>query len=110
MEHQSQKLCLYHLVKLLYNNGNYISHFPVHSSLMNMQKALRYLSSLHLPFICSKIRLVNDLLESIHFIASVEAMYLGVRAGIHPSIIDDIISNAAGSSRLLECFYCLCYI
>ncbi|KAK8455261.1 hypothetical protein SEVIR_4G115300v4 [Setaria viridis] len=48
----------------------------------------------------SKIRLVNDLLESIHFIASVEAMYLGVRAGIHPSIIYDIISNAAGSSRI----------
>ncbi|CAN6164350.1 unnamed protein product, partial [Urochloa humidicola] len=48
----------------------------------------------------SKIRLVNDLLESIHLIASVEAMYLGVRAGIHPSIIYDIISNAAGSSRI----------
>jgi len=27
-------------------------------------------------------------------------MYLGVRAGIHPSIIYDIISNAAGSSRI----------
>uniref|UniRef100_A0A0D9WP15 Uncharacterized protein n=1 Tax=Leersia perrieri TaxID=77586 RepID=A0A0D9WP15_9ORYZ len=48
----------------------------------------------------SKIRLVNDLLESIHFIASIEAMFLGVRAGIHPSIIYDIISNAAGSSRI----------
>jgi 3-hydroxyisobutyrate dehydrogenase-like beta-hydroxyacid dehydrogenase len=44
--------------------------------------------------------LVNDLLESIHFVASIEAMFLGVRAGIHPSIIYDIISNAAGSSRL----------
>uniref|UniRef100_A0A0E0LA58 Ketose-bisphosphate aldolase class-II family protein n=1 Tax=Oryza punctata TaxID=4537 RepID=A0A0E0LA58_ORYPU len=48
----------------------------------------------------SKIKLVNDLLESIHFIASIEAMFLGVRAGIHPSIIYDIISNAAGSSRI----------
>ncbi|KAL6839619.1 hypothetical protein ACP4OV_030558 [Aristida adscensionis] len=48
----------------------------------------------------SKIRLVNNLLEGIHFFASIEAMYLGVRAGIHPSIIYDIISNAAGSSRI----------
>ncbi|PNT76101.1 hypothetical protein BRADI_1g44060v3 [Brachypodium distachyon] len=48
----------------------------------------------------SKIKLVNDLLESIHFVASTEAMFLGVRAGIHPSIIYDIISNAAGSSRI----------
>jgi 3-hydroxyisobutyrate dehydrogenase-like beta-hydroxyacid dehydrogenase len=43
---------------------------------------------------------VNGLLEGIHFVASIEAMYLGVQAGIHPSIIFDIISNAAGSSRL----------
>ncbi|XP_066375772.1 uncharacterized protein [Miscanthus floridulus] len=48
----------------------------------------------------SKLRVVNDLLEGIHFVASMEAMYLGVRAGIHPSIIYDIISNAAGSSRI----------
>uniref|UniRef100_A0A453RAT8 3-hydroxyisobutyrate dehydrogenase-like NAD-binding domain-containing protein n=1 Tax=Aegilops tauschii subsp. strangulata TaxID=200361 RepID=A0A453RAT8_AEGTS len=27
-------------------------------------------------------------------------MFIGVRAGIHPSIIYDIISNAAGSSRI----------
>ncbi|AQK83661.1 ketose-bisphosphate aldolase class-II family protein [Zea mays] len=47
-----------------------------------------------------KIRMVNDLLEGIHFVASIEAMYLGVRAGIHPTIIYDIISNAAGSSRI----------
>ncbi|KAH7679774.1 Fructose-bisphosphate aldolase protein [Dioscorea alata] len=46
----------------------------------------------------SKIRMVNELLEGIHLVASVEAMYLGVRAGIHPSILYDIISNAAGSS------------
>ncbi|XP_020090236.1 uncharacterized protein LOC109711535 isoform X2 [Ananas comosus] len=48
----------------------------------------------------SKIKLVNDLLEGIHLVASVEAMFLGVRAGIHPLILYDIISNAAGSSRI----------
>jgi len=56
-------------------------------------------------YVCSKLRVVNDLLEGIHFVASMEAMYLGVRAGIHPSIIYDIISNAAGSSRLWEFLY-----
>ncbi|XP_072952749.1 uncharacterized protein [Typha angustifolia] len=48
----------------------------------------------------SKFKLVNDLLEGIHLVSSVEAMFLGVRAGIHPSILYDIISNAAGSSRI----------
>lgn len=47
----------------------------------------------------SKIKLVNDLLECIHLVASVEATFLGARAGLHPSILYDIISNAAGSSR-----------
>jgi 3-hydroxyisobutyrate dehydrogenase-like beta-hydroxyacid dehydrogenase len=42
--------------------------------------------------------MVNELLEGIHHIASVEAISLGVKAGIHPWIIYDIISNAAGNS------------
>ncbi|KAJ6793144.1 Uncharacterized protein M6B38_111235 [Iris pallida] len=52
----------------------------------------------------SKIKMVNDLLEGIHMVASVEAMFLGVRAGIHPTILYDIISNAAGSSRIFVDF------
>ncbi|XP_065018093.1 uncharacterized protein LOC135644453 [Musa acuminata AAA Group] len=46
----------------------------------------------------SKIWAVNSLLEGIHLVASVEAIYLGVRAGLHPMVLYDIISNAAGSS------------
>lgn len=49
-------------------------------------------------FFCSKIWAVNSLLEGIHLVASVEAIYLGVRAGLHPMVLYDIISNAAGSS------------
>ncbi|KAK1302075.1 hypothetical protein QJS10_CPB12g01567 [Acorus calamus] len=48
----------------------------------------------------SKIRMVNKLLEGIHLVVALEAMFLGARAGIHPSIIYDIISHAAGSSRV----------
>lgn len=62
---------------------------------------------IYMLYLCRKIRMVNDLLEGIHFVASIEAMYLGVRAGIHPTIIYDIISNAAGSSRLWEFLYSL---
>jgi 3-hydroxyisobutyrate dehydrogenase-like beta-hydroxyacid dehydrogenase len=42
--------------------------------------------------------MVSVMLEGIHFIASVEALSLGAKAGIHPWIIYDIISNAAGNS------------
>ncbi|KAL6497173.1 hypothetical protein OROGR_029102 [Orobanche gracilis] len=49
----------------------------------------------------SKCKMVIELLEGIHFVASLEAMSLGAQAGIHPWIIYDIISNAAGSSCVL---------
>ncbi|CAL5405985.1 unnamed protein product [Camellia sinensis] len=51
----------------------------------------------------SKIKMVIELLEGIHFVSSVEAISLGAQAGIHPWIIYDIISNAAGNS----CRYCV---
>jgi ketose-bisphosphate aldolase len=46
----------------------------------------------------SKVKMVIELLEGIHFVAAVEAISLGSQAGIHPWIIYDIISNAAGNS------------
>ncbi|CAL5430398.1 unnamed protein product [Camellia sinensis] len=50
----------------------------------------------------SKIKMVIELLEGIHFVSSVEAISLGAQAGIHPWIIYDIISNAAGNSCGLD--------
>ncbi|XVF09451.1 hypothetical protein REPUB_Repub07fG0093700 [Reevesia pubescens] len=50
----------------------------------------------------SKIKLVTELLEGIHLIAAVEAISLGVHAGIHPWIIYNIISNAAGNSWVFK--------
>ncbi|CAL5367388.1 unnamed protein product [Camellia sinensis] len=50
----------------------------------------------------SKIKMVIELLEGIHFVSSVEAISLGAQAGIHPWIIYDIISNAAGNACGLD--------
>ncbi|PNY02180.1 ketose-bisphosphate aldolase class-II family protein, partial [Trifolium pratense] len=50
----------------------------------------------------SKVKMVSVMLEGIHFIASVEALSLGAKAGIHPWIIYDIISNAAGNSWVFK--------
>ncbi|CAB4281406.1 unnamed protein product [Prunus armeniaca] len=49
-----------------------------------------------------KIRMVKELLEGIHLVASLEAISLGTKAGIHPWIIYDIISNAAGNSWVFK--------
>ncbi|KAK7314652.1 hypothetical protein VNO77_33179 [Canavalia gladiata] len=50
----------------------------------------------------SKVKMVTVLLEGIHFINSVEGLSLGAKAGIHPWIIYDIISNAAGNSWVFK--------
>lgn len=50
----------------------------------------------------SKIKMVNELLEGIHLVASLEAISLGAQAGIHPWIIYNIISNAAGNSWVFK--------
>ncbi|XP_057447051.1 uncharacterized protein LOC130738886 [Lotus japonicus] len=49
-----------------------------------------------------KVKMVAEMLEGIHFIASVEAVSLGAKAGIHPWIVYDIISNAAGNSWIFK--------
>ncbi|TKY44805.1 oxidoreductase YgbJ [Spatholobus suberectus] len=50
----------------------------------------------------SKVKMVTVMLEGIHFINSVEALSLGAKIGIHPWIIYDIISNAAGNSWVFK--------
>lgn len=49
-------------------------------------------------FCTSKVKMVNELLEGVHLVAAVEAISLGSQAGVHPWILYDIISNAAGNS------------
>ncbi|XP_071714796.1 uncharacterized protein [Rutidosis leptorrhynchoides] len=49
-----------------------------------------------------KLKMVVDLLKGIHFVSSLEAVSLGVQAGLHPWIIYDIISNAAGNSWVFK--------
>ncbi|KAH6781861.1 ketose-bisphosphate aldolase class-II family protein [Perilla frutescens var. hirtella] len=50
----------------------------------------------------SKSKMIIELLEGIHLVASLEAISLGAQAGIHPWIIYDIISNAAGNSWVFK--------
>lgn len=50
----------------------------------------------------SKIKMVNELLEGIHLVAALEAISLCTQAGIHPWIVYDIISNAAGNSWVFK--------
>src|SRR5690349_465126 len=50
----------------------------------------------------SKMKYVANLLVAINNVASAEAMVLGMKAGLDPKIIFEMISNGAGNSRVFE--------
>ena len=49
-----------------------------------------------------KMKFVANLLVAIHNVASAEAMVLGMKAGLDPRTIFEMISNGAGNSRVFE--------
>ncbi len=50
----------------------------------------------------SKMKYVANLLVAIHNVASAEAMVLGMKAGLDPQIIYDVIADGAGGSRIFQ--------
>jgi L-threonate 2-dehydrogenase len=50
----------------------------------------------------SKMKFVANLMVAIHNVASAEAMVLGMKAGLDPKQIVEVVSSGAGNSRVLE--------
>ena len=50
----------------------------------------------------SHMKYVANLLVAIHNVASAEAMVLGMKAGLAPQLIFDLIKSGAGNSRIFE--------
>jgi 3-hydroxyisobutyrate dehydrogenase-like beta-hydroxyacid dehydrogenase len=50
----------------------------------------------------SKMKYVANLLVAIHNVASAEAMVLGMKAGLAPQQIFDLVTAGAGNSRVFE--------
>ena len=50
----------------------------------------------------SKMKFIANLLVAIHNVAAAEALVLGMKSGLDPAQVLRVISNSAGSSRMLE--------
>jgi 3-hydroxyisobutyrate dehydrogenase-like beta-hydroxyacid dehydrogenase len=50
----------------------------------------------------SRMKYVANLLVAIHNVATAEAMVLGIKAGLPPQLIFDLIKTGAGNSRIFE--------
>jgi putative dehydrogenase len=54
------------------------------------------------PGMGSKVKMINQLLAGVHIAAACEAMALGIRAGVDPNVLYEVISNSAGSSWMFQ--------
>lgn len=50
----------------------------------------------------STVKTINQLLAGVHIAASAEAMALGIRAGVDPNTLFEVISNSAGASWMFN--------
>lgn len=50
----------------------------------------------------SKVKIVNQLLAGVHIAAAAEAMALGMREGVDPAALYDVITHSAGNSWMFE--------
>ena len=50
----------------------------------------------------SVVKTINQLLAGVHIAASAEAMAFGIRAGVDPQRIYDVITSSAGNSWMFE--------
>jgi putative dehydrogenase len=50
----------------------------------------------------SRMKYVANLLVAIHNVASAEAMVLGIKAGLPPQMIEQLVEAGAGNSRIFE--------
>ncbi|MBB5445565.1 MULTISPECIES: L-threonate dehydrogenase [unclassified Paraburkholderia] len=50
----------------------------------------------------SKVKIINQLLAGVHIAAAAEAMALGLREGVDPHALYDVITDSAGNSWMFE--------
>ncbi len=50
----------------------------------------------------SKVKIINQLLAGVHIAAAAEAMALGLREGVDPNSLYEVITNSAGNSWMFE--------
>jgi L-threonate 2-dehydrogenase len=50
----------------------------------------------------SKVKIINQLLAGVHIAAAAEAMALGLREGVDPNALYDVITHSAGNSWMFE--------
>lgn len=54
------------------------------------------------PGMGSKLKMINQLLAGVHIAATAEAMTMGIKSGLDPQVLYDVILECAGNSWMFE--------
>lgn len=84
---------------VIFGSGDPASFDKVKPAFEKMGREVHYLGEFGTG---SKMKYIANLLVVIHNVSSAEAITYGVKAGIDPQLVYDVIKSSAGSSRMFE--------
>lgn len=84
---------------VVFGSGDKTAYEACAEVFAGMSRAQKYLGAFGNG---SKMKFVANHLVTIHNVAAAEAMVLGIKAGLDPQMVYDVISDSAGASRMFQ--------
>lgn len=84
---------------VVYGSGDAAAYERCEGVFAGFARASRYLGTFGVG---TKMKLVANLLVAVHNVAAAEAIRLGVKAGLDPSTLCEVLSSGAGNSRVFD--------
>jgi 3-hydroxyisobutyrate dehydrogenase len=84
---------------VVFASGEEAAYKQCSAVLAGMSRAQKYLGAFGNG---SRMKFIANHLVTIHNVAAAEAMVLGIKAGLDPQMVYDVISDSAGSSRMFQ--------
>ena len=84
---------------VVYASGDAAAFARCEDVFAGFARATRYLGEFGVG---TKMKLVANLLVAVHNVAAAEAIQLGVRAGLDPTTLCEVLGSGAGGSRVFE--------
>jgi 3-hydroxyisobutyrate dehydrogenase-like beta-hydroxyacid dehydrogenase len=83
----------------IFASGDRADFERAHNVLSHFARSVRYVG----PFGAgSKMKYIANLLVAIHIVGAAEAIVLGQKAGLDPSVLVEVLAGSAATSRMLE--------
>jgi putative dehydrogenase len=83
----------------IFGSGDRAEFDRARNILSNFARSVRYVGPLGAG---SKLKYIANLLVAIHIVAAAEAIVLGEKAGLDPSLLVEVLADSAATSRMLE--------